>query len=482
MIEYSLDSALPILPELFCVLAGMVLLIIGAMRGNAATSVICWATVATFGVAIILLLGLDWDRVTVLNDFFVFDPFAGFMKMIVMLGLMASIAMSVNYLYQEQMVRFEYPILILFAGVGMMFMISANNMLSVYMGLELQSLSLYVLAAMQTRQLKSAESGIKYFILGALASGMLLFGISLIYGSTGTIDFHSIGQALELSEGMNAGLITGMVFVLVAIAFKISAVPFHMWTPDVYEGAPTSVTALFALVPKVAAIALLIRLLFEPFAMLVDQWQQIIWVLSLASMVVGAFAGLVQNNVKRLLAYSSIGNVGYALIGLVAASEGGVAAVILYLVIYMVMTVGAFSILLVLRRDNVGLVKLSDFAGLSSTNPVLAYSMAIIMFSMSGIPPFAGFFGKMFIFETAVAEGFYVLAVLGVLSSVVGAYYYLRIIKIMFFDSSEETIDNEFPLATRVLLVASIVIIVGFVFKPMLLLHGTLNITATFFT
>lgn len=341
----------------------------------------------------------------------------------------------------------------------MMLMVSANNFLALYMGLELQALSLYVLAAFHRNSARSSEAGIKYFVLGALSSGMLLFGISLIYGFTGSIDFGVVGNTLEALESVPLGVIFGLVFILAGLAFKISAAPFHMWTPDVYQGAPTAVTALFAMVPKIAAMALLMRLLFDPFAALSDQWGQIIYFLALMSMLVGAFAAIAQDNIKRLLAYSSIGNMGYALVGVAVGTAAGAGAVVLYLTIYMVMTAGVFAVVMSMRRQGLSVFKISDLSGLSQTSPALAYSMAILMFSMSGIPPAAGFFGKLVVFNAAVAEGYYVLAVVGVLSSVVAAYYYLRVVKVMFFDEPEDAFDKDMPFARRAVLLISILFV-----------------------
>ena len=414
-------NLIPLLPEIFLSLIGMGLLMVGVFQGNNATRVICWASAAGLTITALILLSIGWETQSVLNGMFVIDKFAGFMKLLIIIGLIASLALSVRYLIQEGMERIEFPILVLFAGIGMMMMVSANNLLALYMGLELQSLALYVLAAFHRNSMRSSEAGIKYFILGALSSGMLLFGISLIYGFTGSVDFDVIGQTLGDLSGVPFGVTFGLVFILAGLAFKISAVPFHMWTPDVYQGAPTAVTALFAMVPKIAAFGLLMRLLFEPFMALEDQWIQIIYFIALMSMILGAFAGIAQDNIKRLLAYSSIGNMGYALIGIVAGTPEGAGAVILYLFIYMMMTAGVFAIVLSMRRQGLAVYKISDLNGLSTTAPGLAYGMAILMFSMSGIPPAAGFFGKLVVFNAAVAEGYYILAVLGVLTSVVAA-------------------------------------------------------------
>ncbi len=474
-------TLLPLLPEIFMALCAMGLLIVGVTQGNVSTRVICWASVIVCVVSIMLLLGLDWSRMAALNNMFVFDEYAGFVKLLILIGMIAALALSVRYIIQEGMERFEYPVLILLAGVGMMMMVSANNMLSLYMALELQSLSLYVLAAFQRNSARSSEAGLKYFVLGALSSGMLLFGISLVYGFTGSVDFDVIGQTLGGLESIPFGVTFGMVFILAGLAFKISAAPFHMWTPDVYQGAPTSVTAFFALVPKLAAFGLLMRLLFEPFAAMQDQWVQILYFLSALSMFVGAFAALAQDNIKRLLAYSSIGNMGYALIGLVAGTAAGAGAVIVYLMIYMIMTAGVFAVVIGMRRGGISVYKISDLAGLSSYSPALAYSLAILMFSMSGIPPAAGFFGKLMIFNAAVSEGYMILAVFGVLTSVVAAFYYLRIIKTMFFDEVQDAFDGDIPFARSAVLFASVVFVVGFVIKPSVFIAMALDAAAALF-
>ena len=475
-------NLIPLLPEIFIAFVGMGLLIVGVGRGNESTRVISWFSVFAMGLAMIVLLGLNWEEQIVLNGMFKFDQFTGFMKLLILIGLMTALGLSVRYNKQMGMERFEFPILVLFAGLGMMLMVSANNMLSLYMGLELQSLSLYVLAAFRRNSVKSAEAGIKYFILGALSSGMLLFGISLIYGFTGSIDFVAIEETLRSLDFVPYGVTFGLVFVLAGLAFKVSAVPFHMWTPDVYQGAPTSVTALFAIAPKIAAIALLMRLLYEPFSTMQVQWEQIIYFISVLSMFVGAFAAIAQENIKRLMAYSSIGHIGYAIIGVVVASEQGASAVILYMLIYLVMTAGVFAILLCMQRNQTSLEKISDLSGLSKNSPVLAYSMAILMLSMAGIPPLAGFFGKLFIFNAAIASEFYVLAVLGVLTSVVAAYYYLRIIKVMFFDSAVDPYDDSIPFARRVILAVSIFFVLAFILKPSLIVASTQGAASVLFT
>ncbi len=478
MMDFNL---IPLLPEIFLALVAMGLLIVGAVQGHGATSVVSTASLVACVIAAVCLLGVGWNAQVVMNGMFKMDGFAGFMKLVVLAGLAASLALSFRYLSQEGMARFEYPVLVILSGIGMMVMLSAHNFLSLYMGLELQSLSLYVLAAFHRSSLKSAEAGVKYFILGALSSGMLLFGISLLYGFSGTLDFGLFAETLKPLTVVPLGVTFGLVFVLAGLSFKISAAPFHMWTPDVYQGAPTTVTAFFAMVPKIAAFGLLMRLLFEPFAVLSDQWTQIIIFLSVLSMLVGAFAAIAQNNFKRLLAYSSIGNMGYALLGLVAGTPEGASAVIVYLVIYMLMTAGVFAVVLSMRRYGLALSEIKDLSGLSKTSPALAYSLCLLMFSMSGIPPAAGFFGKLLVFNALVAKGYFALAVFGVLTSVVAAFYYLRVIKVMFFDEAGEPFDGEMPFARRAVLCISIVFVLGFVLKPSFLVDGAISAASVLF-
>ena len=462
MIDFNL---VPLMPEIFLAITAMGLLIVGAFQGNGTLRVISWFCVGALLLALFMLTRIDWHLGAVLNNMFELDTFSAIVKSFIIIGLMASLALSVRYLFDENIVRFEFPILILLAGVGMLLMVSASHFLSLYVALELQSLSLYVLAAFRRTGLRSSEAGVKYFTLGALSSGMLLFGISLVYGAVGGLSFDEVA-AVAAAGDVSPLLTVGMVFVISGIAFKISAAPFHMWTPDVYQGAPSAVTAFFAIVPKLAAMALLIKLLMGPFYAMALQWGQVLYALALLSAVVGAFAALVQNNVKRLMAYSSIGNVGYALIGLVAASPAGVSATLLYMVLYMFMTAGAFAIILSMRRGDLQVLNINDFAGLSQTRPFLAYGFAIILFSMSGIPPMAGFFGKLVVFEAAMEAELYVLGAVGVVSSVVAAFYYLRLIKVMFFDPPEDQINSDIPFARHVVLGLSLAVVTLFVFKP----------------
>ena len=352
-------------------------------------------------------------------------------KVLVLVSAAIALVMSSGYIGREDMKQIEFPVLVLLACVGMMLMISAHNMLMLYVGLELQSLALYVLAAFRRDSTRSTEAGLKYFVLGALASGLLLYGISLIYGFAGTLDFAQIASTVKVTTDTQLPLVVGLVFILVALAFKVSAAPFHMWTPDVYEGAPTPVTAFFSAVPKLAAMALLIKVLSVPFAGAADVWKPMIAVFSLVSMLVGSFAAIGQTSIKRLLAYSSIGHVGFALMALAA---GEPATVMLYMAFYVVMSFGAFSVVLLMRRDGRMLEEIEDLSGISRVHPGLAAAMALLMFSMAGIPPMVGFFTKLYVFMAAVHAGLIWLAVAGAVSSVVGAYYYLRVIKVMYFD------------------------------------------------
>jgi NADH-quinone oxidoreductase subunit N len=401
------------------------------------------------------------------NGLFVTDGFAALMQIMVLVGAAVALLMAPQYVERERMMRFEYPVLVMFSTLGMMVMITSNDLMTLYLGLELQSLPLYVLAAMQRDTVKSTEAGIKYFILGALSSGMLLYGASLLYGFAGTTSFNGLQMALTAEAGATPGVVVGMVLLLSGIAFKIAAAPFHMWVPDVYEGSPTSVTAFFALVPKIAALALLVRLLNVPFENIVDQWRQIIVALAVLSMAVGAVGAIAQSNIKRLLAYSSIGHMGYALLGLAAANAEGVRAVIIYALLYMVMTAGAFAVVLLMKRKDRMVEKVADLAGLARSQPLLAAAMTIIMFSMAGIPPLAGFFSKLFVFQAVIDAQLYALAVFGVVASVISAYYYLRVIKVMYFDeAADEALDRADDAALTGVLTFSTAVLVLFIVLP----------------
>lgn len=439
-----LPDLIPALPEVILAVSALVLVLIGAFGGERSTGMVTALSVAVLAIAGLVLIFSPAAGAT-FSDAFILDPFARLMKVIVLIGSIAAIVMSTGYARDQGFARFEYPLLIVIATLGMMMMISADDLIALYLGLELQSLALYVLAAINRDSVRSTEAGLKYFVLGALSSGMLLYGASLTYGFTGHTTFAGIAAALSGGEA-SLGMIFGLVFLIAGLAFKVSAVPFHMWTPDVYEGAPTPVTAFFAAAPKVAAMSLFIRLVADPFSAITPDWQQILTFVSIASMVLGAFAAIGQRNIKRLMAYSSIGHMGYALVGLAAGTEAGVRGVIIYLVIYMAMTLGAFACILAMRRREGMVEDIGDLAGLSKTHPMMAFMLAMILFSLAGIPPLAGFFAKFYVFLAAIEAGLYVLAVIGVLASVVGAYYYLRIIKIMYFDDPAPGFE---PMATE---------------------------------
>jgi NADH-quinone oxidoreductase subunit N len=432
----ALPALAPAYPELWLALSAMALLMFGVFRCDGSTRTVSWLAVLALLIGVALVATQPAGSVLTFGGLFVSDGFGRFAKVLILLGSAFSIILSLGYNRYERMERFEYPVLILLASTGMMMMVSANDLIALYLGLELQSLSLYVLAAFKRDSGRATEAGLKYFVLGALSSGMLLYGASMIYGFAGSTNFAQIATALNGQASI--GLVVGIVFLSAGLAFKVSAVPFHMWTPDVYEGAPTPVTAFFAVAPKVAAMALFVRAILTPFGDIAHEWQQIIIVVSALSMLLGAFAAIAQTNIKRLMAYSSIGHVGYALIGLAAGTEEGVRGILIYLAIYLAMNVGTFACILCMRQKDQMVEGVSDLAGLAKTHPGMALLLAGFMFSLAGVPPLAGFFGKFYIFMSAINAGLYVLAVIGVLSSVVGAYYYLRIVKIMYFDEASE--------------------------------------------
>ena len=386
----------------------------------------------------VLILLMPADKTVVFGGSFVVDAFSRYLKLLVLVGSIGVVLLSVEFLRDLQRRKFEYPILILLATTGMLMLISAADLIALYLGFELMSLSLYVMAAIDRDNARSTEAGLKYFVLGALSSGMLLYGASLIYGFTGTVSFVGIAQAV--GDG-GLGLTFGLVFLLAGLCFKVSAVPFHMWTPDVYQGAPTPVTAFFAAAPKVAAIAIFMRVSIAAFPGIALQWQQIIVFVSIASMALGSFAAIGQRNIKRLMAYSSIAHMGFALVGLAAGTSDGIQGVLVYMAIYVAMTLGTFACIISMRRQGKPVEDISDLAGLARTKPVMAFFFAVLMFSMAGVPPLAGFFAKFYVFLAAIQAGLFTLAVLGVISSVVGAYYYLMIVKTMYFDEPAEAFD-----------------------------------------
>jgi NADH-quinone oxidoreductase subunit N len=405
---------------------------------------------------------------------YVQDDFALVMKIITLVGSAVTLIMSAGYAKAQRYANFEYPVLVTLSTLGMMLMISANSTISLYLGFELQSLALYVVAAINRENARSSEAGLKYFVLGALGTGMMLYGISLTYGYTGSVDFGRIAAAVSGSE-RQLGVLFGLIFILAGLTFKISAVPFHMWTPDVYEGAPTPITALFATAPKVAAMALIVRTILIAFPGAFDQWQQIIVVMSILSMLLGAFAAIGQKNIKRMMAYSSIGHMGYALIGLAAGTQRGVEGVLIYMLIYLAMDAGAFACILAMRRQGEETESIADLSGLSRTHPRLAFVMATLMFSLAGIPPLAGFFAKFYVFMAAIDAHLYVLAVIGVVTSVVGAYYYLNIVRTMYFDDPAPAFDKTLgPGLSTVMTVCGLFMFVFVVIAaPLLMMAST---------
>ena len=454
----------PALPEIVLALGALVLVLVGAFSRGGRTN----AVVGT-GAFIVLLLALaavgltPGTKTASFGGAFISDNFARYMKALVLLGSAATIALSSDYMERERFARFEYPVLILLSTLGMLMMVSANDLIALYLGLELQSLAAYVIAAIHRDNVRSSEAGLKYFVLGALSSGMLLYGASLIYGFTGTVSFPAI--AARLGGEAPIGLILGLVFLAAGIAFKMSAAPFHMWTPDVYEGAPTPVTAFFASAPKAAAIAMAVRVFVGAFPSILASWQQIIVFISILSMALGSFAAIGQRNIKRLMAYSSIGNVGYALIGLAAGTPEGIQGVIVYMAIYLAMTLGSFAVILGMRREGRYLETTDDLAGCAQTHPWRAFCLAAMLFSLAGIPPLAGFFAKFYVFAAAIDAGLYVLAVIGVVTSVVGAFYYIRLVKVMYFDEPHGSFEKMAPGVEAVLVVSSAVVIL-FVLLP----------------
>ena len=427
----TLPALLPALPEIVLALGAMALLMFGAFRGEHTAVATNWLAIGLLVAAGVITLLLPDGTLTTFGGSFIVDPFARFLKLLALTGSAAAILMSFDYLAFEKQQRFEYPILILLSTMGMLMLISAADLIALYLGLELMSLALYVVAAINRDSSRSSEAGLKYFILGALSSGMLLYGASLVYGFTGTVSF--VGIAKVAGQG-GIGLVFGLVFLFAGFCFKVSAVPFHMWTPDVYEGAPTPITAFFAAAPKVAGIAMFVRAAVVAFPGIVPQWQQILVFVSIASMGLGAFGAIGQHNIKRLMAYSSIGHMGFALIGLAAATAEGVEGVLVYMAIYLAMTLGTFAVILAMRREGHMVEGIGDLAGLARTNPAMAFFLAVLLFSLAGIPPLAGFFAKFYVFLAAIKAGLFALAVIGVVTSVVGAYYYLAIVKIMYFD------------------------------------------------
>ncbi len=454
-----------VLPELALAVGGMAVLMIGAFFKSIRPSTINAITFALFAVVAFLV----WQQpqggqASAFNQAYVANDFTRFAKLVILLGAGLSLVLATRFFDRERIARFEFAALMAFATLGMLMMVSAGGLISLYVGLELQSLALYVLAAFNRDNVKATEAGLKYFVLGALSSCLLLYGASLIYGFAGTVEFGGIAAAINSER--NLGALIGIVFVLAGLAFKISAVPFHMWTPDVYEGAPTPVTAFFAGAPKMAAMALTLRVLFDAFPNAVSDWRQIVTFISIASMLLGAFAAISQTNIKRLMAYSSIGNVGYALVGVAAGTEQGIASVLIFMAIYVVMTVGVFVCILAMRRAGGQAENIEDLSGLMATRPLLATAFILLLFSYVGLPPLPGFFGKFYVFGAAVEQGLWPLAVIGVLASVVGAFYYVRLIMLMINGKPGEPFEKAMGGELRIVLAGTMVFSLAMLLVP----------------
>lgn len=460
-------------PEIFLACATLSLLLIGVFWPVEATDKVHLLALLALGVTCALVISSgNFNSYTTFGGMFIVDGFSVFMKVLVLLSSAISLFLSRAWMQREQLNQFEFPVLTLFATLGMLAIVSANSLMSMYLSLELQSLSLYIIVSYHRDSNKSTEAGLKYFVTGALASGLLLFGISFIYGFSGQTGFDELASFLleERKNSITLGITIGMVFILVGLAFKIAAVPFHMWAPDVYEGAPTPVTTFLAVAPKVAGLSLLMRVVTGPFLAMTEEWQQIIVALAVASMILSAFAAINQSNIKRLMAYSSVGHIGYILIGLVVSNITGIRGMLVYLTIYLVMNLGTFSVILTMRQKGRLVENINDLSGLARTQPLVAGSLAALMFSMAGIPPLAGFFGKLYIFMAAIEAQLYFLAIIGALTSVVGAFYYLRIVKIMYFNEPVEPLDKSFSHSPTLVLITSSVFVISFFMYPSVLL------------
>ena len=455
-----------ILPELFLSFSIMTLLMIGVFVEKS-FKLVNFLSILILIFLVILVFNQPNEVNKIFNGSYIIDRFSNFMKILTLLFTFFVLLSSKDYIKNNDIDKIEYPVIILSSTLGMILMISSYDLIVFYLGLELQSLCLYILASFKRNEERSTEAGIKYFVLSALASGLLLYGSSLIYGFTGSTNFEIISNNLQES---NTGAVFGIVFVLVGLAFKVSAVPFHMWTPDVYEGAPTSVTSFFAIIPKIAALAVFIRFMYVPFVNVIDQWQIIIVFLAVGSMILGAVAAIGQSNIKRLMAYSSIGHMGYALAGLATASNTGIQSTIIYLTIYLVMNLGAFGCIFMMKRENVFYENINDLSGLSKNHPMFALCFLIILFSLAGIPPLAGFFAKFYIFIAVIESGMYALAIIGLVTTVISAFFYLRIIKIMYFDRPRKPFEENYDWGLKIsLILSSVLILVYFIYPSILI-------------
>ena len=442
-------------PEILLIIYSIIAILTASfLKSNKSYNLIFQATVIIFLISALILYFTPFETQTNVNDIFIRDPFSKFFQILILLSVSCLLFMSKQYLQKNNLFKPEYPILIIFSTLGMMIMISSNNFLLLYLGLEIQSLSLYVVSSFRRDNYKSTEAGLKYFILGSLSSGLMLFGISLIYGSTGSINFEIISSMINF-EGFFPGIVAGLVFLICGFAFKASAVPFHMWTPDVYEGSPTPVTAFFATVPKLAAVGVLLRVLFDCFGQLVESWQQVIIIISVLSMFLGSVAAIGQNNIKRLMAYSSIGHIGFVLMGIASGTDKGVSAVLIYMVLYIIMNIGVFVFILNMERNGVAVTTINSLNMYNDVSKSQTLFLTILLFSLAGIPPLAGFFGKFFIFNAAINAGLSWLAVMGGIASVIAAFYYLRIVYLMYFGLSSDPLSGKMPTAHWIILSGS---------------------------
>ncbi len=455
------------LPELILAVGALFLLLFGAIRGKESDGPVTEIAVGVLGLAIVVMLLNSHAKAIVFDGAFIDDPFGRFMKVLTLIGSIVTLLMGQSFLAREKIDKFEYPILVILSTLGALILISATGLITLYLGLELMSLALYVIAAFHRDDRRASEAGLKYFVLGALSSGMLLYGASLLYGFAGTVEFTGIATRIAEGGPQNIGLLFGLVFLMAGLAFKMSVAPFHMWTPDVYQGAPTPVTAFFATAPKMAAVAITTRVIITAFPGITLQWQQLIIFISILSMALGSFAAIGQTNIKRLMAYSAIGHMGFALVGLAAGTQEGVQGVVIYMAIYLTMTLGTFAAILSMKIGGRNLENIADLMGLAKTHPGMAFFLATMMFSMAGIPPLAGFFAKFYVFAAAIHAHLFVLAVIGVLMSVIASFYYLRIIKFMYFDEAGVPFDPQSRLLQAVLTITGILVLGLWLYPPL---------------
>jgi len=463
----------PLIPEIFLSISIFSLLMIGVFIKNSFETVYRLSIFVIFLILLIILSG-DNESAKIFSESFVVDKFSLYSKTLILISTFFVLLISKRYIVDIKNNKFEYPIIVLLSLLGMFVMVSSNDLILFYLGLELQSLALYILASIDRDNIKSSEAGIKYFVLGALSSGLLLYGCSLMYGFTGSTNFEEIASN---SGDFNVGTIFGMVFILVGLAFKVSAVPFHMWTPDVYQGSPTSVTSFFSVVPKVAGIAIFIKFMYLPFREVLNEWQYILVFMSIASMILGAVAAMGQTNIKRLMAYSSIGHIGYAIAGIATGTESGFKSTLVYISIYVVMNIGAFACILLMKREGKYLEEIDELSGLSKNHPLISFALLIILFSLAGIPPLAGFFAKFYIFMAVIESGMYTLAIVGLVATVVSAFYYIRIIKIMYFDEPKKSFEKFVDYRIYGPIVLSCILLLSFFLYPSILNEIVSNIS-----